>query len=494
MKQSSLFIQLLTACITGFSAGLIYLLSVTDAIESKIVFTLLTLLLLFYLAIEIKRLHRLHPLRWLINPVVLCSVMTFFLSFGASNFLYFLPEDSIAAVGLYPEITTAMNKLMLLVIIGAIAMWLGYWSSFATRLTNHGILVKLRNKFFNRDRKLKNWVLPLLVFIGIASRLEQIKLGVFGYSSNYDRLIEAGAYTQYLALGASLSKLALVLAALQYYSPRSSHQIKLWLLGILLTEILFGFLSGMKSAVAMPLVILLLCQYLRSGRFSHITLIATFLTITVAYVVIEPFRAMKNEDTAFTGTSLVSIVSLMAESTSAASSAQIAVDDTPVAISFMARSNLTWIGSLGIEFADSYETLPEDSPKFLEDIFLSPLHAWIPRFIWDSKPLGNLGLWYTHTVMGHDFLSSTGMGPFTYLYFAGGAIAVFLGFFFIGFIQRVFFFITQPSISSAGGLVFFSMLTTLVSIDSSVNSIFITLCRELPIVLILQSFFYQRTV
>jgi hypothetical protein len=492
MNQSNLFAQLITVCITGFSASLIYGLLIVDTIDLKTSFVLLNLLLLLYLTLEIKRFHRLYPARWLINPIVLCSLMTFILSLGVTNVIYFLPEDMIASVGLYPEITTAMNKLMLLVIVGAIAMWLGYWSSFATRFARQRVLIKLHNKFFSRDTKPKAWVLPLLVFLGVASRLIQIQLGVFGYSSSYDLLIEAGSYTQYLSMVASLGKLALVMAAFQYYSSQSSHKAKVWLWGIITIEILFGFLSGMKSAVAIPLVILLLCQYLRSGRFSYITLVAIFFAISVAYTVIEPFRAMKNADSNFTGNSLVSIISLMAESTTASSSDSTDIDDTPVIISTMARSNYTWVGSLGIEFADSNETLPEGSPTFLEDILLSPIHAWVPRFLWESKSLGNLGIWYTQVVMGRNLLSATTPTPFTYLYFAGGTIAVFIGFFSIGCIQRVLFFITNPLVSSAGGLVFFSMLTTLVLVSSTFNSVFITLFRELPIMLILQSFFYRR--
>jgi hypothetical protein len=50
--------------------------------------------------------------------------------------------------------------------------------------------------------------------------------------------------------------------------------------------------------------------------------------------------------------------------------------------------------------------------------------------------LANLGLWYNQVVMEKDNFSSTAMGPFAYLYFAGGPLAVFLGFFCVGIVQR----------------------------------------------------------
>jgi hypothetical protein len=160
----------------------------------------------------------------------------------------------------------------------------------------------------------------------------------------------------------------------------------------------------------------------------------------------------------------------------------------------MKRLNITYVGSLGIAFADDNESLPAGSPEFLRNILLAPLHAWVPRFLWAGKPLGNAGLWYTQTVMGLDEqITTTAMGPFTHLYFAGGIIAVFLGFIFIGFIQRVTFFVTQPWISPAGGIVFLSILTTLSVGENSFNGIIVSLFRELPLILMLQFFLYKRT-
>jgi hypothetical protein len=249
----------------------------------------------------------------------------------------------------------------------------------------------------------------------------------------------------------------------------------------------------MKSAVGIPIVIAVLCQYLRSGRVSRRWLIAIPLSIMIAYAVIEPFRTAKNTDIAFKGTSLTSIADTMTSLALYPAKDVGNEEKASVFLSIMGRSNLTYIGSLGISFADNNKTLPAGSPAFLGNILLAPLHAWIPRFLWEGKPLGNIGLWYTQTVMGLDHFSSTGMGPFTYLYFAGGMMAVFIGFYFIGFIQRVLFFATQPWISAAGGITFLSMLTYIAIVDSSFNSILVVLCRELPLMLILQSFLYTRS-
>jgi hypothetical protein len=508
MQKIPAFFVLLTALFTVLSATFIYLLSIVDFIELKTAFVLLTLLLLIYFALEVNRVRRLHPVRWLINPVVLCSLMTFVLYFGLTNILYFLPEDFVALINVRAEVTALMNKLMLLVVIGAVAMWLGYWSPLAARLTVKGPLVRFHTRVFKANAKPKAWVLPVLILVSLGSRLIQVRLGVFGYSSSYERLIEAASYTQYLSLGSSLGKLALVVAAFNYYSPHPGRRARIWFFGIFVCELLFGFLIGFKSSVVFPVIIVLLCHYLRRGRVSRYFLIGIPLMIMLSYAVIEPFRQLKYQKTAID----MSFTSIAKNMTSSTLSKIVGVDSeyyielnpnkhirAPSYLDAMNRFNLTRVGSLGISFADDYENLPAGSPEFFWDIILAPLHAWIPRFLWgETKSLGNTGVWYTQVVVhrksGYHIISSTAMGVFTNLYFAGGTIAIFCGLFFIGFINRMLFFTTQPWKSDTGGIVFLSMITTTAVIaEGTFNGIIVSLFRELPLVLILTAFLYKST-
>ncbi len=492
MWRSKLLLPLPLALLVGATGLLLEQLNGFGALGSRDVFFALTVLVLVYLGLEVRRLRLVHPDRWLLNPVVLCSFLTFVLGYGVTNVLFSLPKEELELVGLVPEVTPAMVTLMWLVLIGAVAMWLGYWSQFAARLSNRDAVHRFKRRFLPKSDALRSWALPGLFAVGLMARLTQIRLGVYGYSSTYDQLINLGSVTQYLDLASGLGKVALVLAALQFFRRKSSLAAMSWFYGLLAVEVLFGFLSGFKSAVVMPFVIAAFCQYLQTGRFSKNWIILVLVGMSVAYAVIEPFRAARNENANFSGNSLDSIVSTIigASGTTVGGT----TDQVGTLLSVSSRSNLSYIGSFGIEFADRHPSLPAGSPDFLGDLFLAPLHAWIPRLIWNTKPLGNLGLWYNQVVMGISHFSSTSMGPFTYLYFAGGFIAVFLGFFFIGVLQRSLFFLLQPAFSVAGATVFLAMLGTLVSIDSSFNGIIITLCRELPLLLILQFLLFRRSL
>lgn len=443
-----------------------------------------TFLLLAYLYSETRNQWKRETHLFWINPVVMASIFTFMIAFCVTNVLFFMPDVVVALVGLQPIVTPWMNRLMLLVVLGAISMWTGYGSGMGRGM----------GRMLKRNRVLRKWISPsfrisksaLYAFLAISllARLLTIKLGVYGYSSTYDLLIAGAAYREYLSMAESFGKLALVGVAMQCFaSPRSALEDRglLWL--VLGYEVFFGFILGFKSAVVMPIVIIGIVYYGLRNRFPQWLIPAIVVGIIAAYAVIEPFRDARNRDAGFEGTSLGNIVTTM---TSVGSSKTDDGRERPhMGVSFLARSNLTYIASLGIEYAASNE-LPADSPQFLGNIILAPVHAVIPRFIWSSKPLETLGLWYTKEVVGQDYYSSTAMSPFTYLNFAGGPLAVILGFLMVGVIQRGFF----DGLRGAGGgglIVLFGMLGTLVNIDSAFNTFVIGVVR-LPLLLLAAQF------
>src|SRR5207247_5867144 len=95
-----------------------------------------------------------------------------------------------------------------------------------------------------------------------------IKLGVYGYSSTYADLTAGAAYSQYLYIAESLGMLALMGVAMQCFAsprPALSDRPLLWL--VLGYEVAFGFLSGAKSRVVMPFIIVGIVYYSQRHRF-----------------------------------------------------------------------------------------------------------------------------------------------------------------------------------------------------------------------------------
>ena len=451
-----------------------------------------TLLLLGYLCVEARNLWTRKPRLFWMNPVILASIFTFVIPFCITNILFFMPEDVVAPVGMQPIVTRWMNQLMLLVVLGACAMWIGYSSGVGRRMGQRLQRSHALRRWMTTSARINRPALYVFLAISLIARLAEIKLGIYGYSSTYNHEIAAAAYTQYFAIAESLGELALVGVALQCFSsphPALPDRLLLWL--VLGYEVAFGFLSGMKSQVGMPFIIVGFVYYSQRNRFPRWLVPTVLVSVIAAYAVIQPFRAVRNQDAEFNGGSLGSIVETMTNAKSIQSDD--VEEDASTWISALSRLNLTYIGSLGIEYAAANKTLPEGSPDFLGNIIFSPAEALIPRFLWSSKSLQNIGGWYTHQVMGLESIaSSTGMSAFTYLNFAGGPLAVVLGFLVVGIFQRGLF----DGLRHFGGgglIVLFGLLNTLQNIDSAYYTFFIAIIRFFPLLVVAQYLLLQRS-
>lgn len=488
VNRNTILLPALLASVAGTS---LFLISIIDLVSQKTVFFGLTIILIMYIFLEAARVRRQHN-RWLLIPVLFSAIITFLVPYGITNILYVIPDGIVGGTGALPEVSSSMVKIMWLSILGSIALWLGYWSPFASIIANSAAKRKI-DRFLDASETPRRFALPLLLLVSLASRLTQIKLGIFGYSSNYEKLIEMGSVTQYFSMISSLGVLALVVSAIWRYSNNAGKSAFIWFYLIFIVELFFGFLSGFKSQVAIPFVIAGVCMYLYNGRISKRWILYTIISLIIAYAIIEPFRVLKNSNQSFQGTSVTEIVGTYMEAIN-----EVGKDsgnsDRSTLVEFLERSSLVSIGSLGIDYSDSQNGLPEGSPDLIKGIIFSPIYALVPRIIWNTKPVGDLALWYTQVVVGQTkSFSATAMGAVTYFYLAGGAIAVVIGFFCFGVMQKIFFVLFRPNGQSARTLVYLGILPSICDIGNAVDGTLINLFRIIPIILIIQYFIYART-
>lgn len=482
------------AFLFGGGGLLVALLQSADLLSIRLSYASLCLLLLYFLWLQVNAIRRRHPQRWLLNPAVVSAMMLFVLGYGASNVLFFLPPETIRFLGLVPEVNPAMVTHQYLVLLGAVMMYLGYWSPMGSHLLRPRAVTRFQRRYLPGSQAIHPFAIPILMGVALMARLFAMSQGLYGYGGVYsaERVAQTAAYSQYLSLLGGLGKLALLLAALQYFSPSGGRVGSRWFWAALVIEIFFGFLSGMKSAVGMPIVIAGIALYMRRGVVPWRWIALTFVAIMVAYAVIEPFRLLRNQE----GGALTSVDTTVYVLQRALEVDREDGDGFEVGATFLSvlsRMNLSYIGAYGIEFADDYETLPPGSPAFLQNLLLAPLHAVIPRFIWDSKPLGDLGGWYNRVVIGNNFENSVAMGPFAYLYFAGGYLAVAVFFFFLGLLQRVLWFRLTPWQSLSGAVILLVLLGTVATINSSVNGTIVELIRDGILTLIVMRLVFRSS-
>jgi len=450
---------------------------------SSFAFPTLCVLVLGYACVQVVLVRRYQPELMLVNPAVQSALFLHLLPTLSALVLPSLPEELQLDGGLDPFSDQWAIRYEWLNLVGAVALWSGYWSGAADVIARALARSATLGRWIRTSVSLRFGVAFGLVLISCAIRLIAIRLGLYGYAASPEKRELAEAYSQYLAMAGELGKVTLVAVSLAAFRGETSK----WpAVVLLLTETGFGVLSGFKSAVILPTVIVGLSAYAARGRLPLLLVPSVIAGVFAAYAVIQPFRAARYRELDFDETSLRSIVDTFAASRD--SVYQQAEPDGAMAATtaslFMRTSDVP-SAAPGIEFAERWQVLPEGSPQFLEDIFLSPFYSVVPRALWEGKPVNDVGLWYTQVVMGEGTTTSTAMYPVTYLNFAGGVTAVALGFLVVGICQAAVF---RGVVAHGGGAVFIvlCMITALGHLDSVYYSFFIVLIRNLPLLIALQ--------
>lgn len=458
---------------------------------SDVAFPALCLLVIGYAAAQSLLVRRCERALWLVNPAITSAFLLHLLPTASALSLPFLPEELQWGAGFDPFADQWAIRYEWLNLLGVVALWTGYWSGLAGLIARTLASSHALRRLIRPGLSLNLGVAIALVLVSTGFRLLTIRLGLYGYSASPERRELADAYAQYLGMAGELGKVVLVAVSLATFRGKLGK----WpMLALLVTETVFGILSGFKSAVIVPSIIVGLCAYAVRGRLPAILVPTVVLGTFMAYAVIQPFREARFREFEFDSTSLSSIVDTFVASRDSAYAQ--AEPDGPVAAttaSFFVRMSDVVTAAKGIEFAERWQVLPEGSPDFLRDILLSPLYSVVPRLLWEGKPLNDVGGWYTQVVMGEGTTSSTAMYPVTFLNFAGGALAVVLGFLVVGVIQSALF---RGVAAHSGAALFVAicLVGSLGHVDSVYYTFFISLIRNVPLLFGLQWILFRGRV
>lgn len=455
-------------------------------------FIIKNIFLIVFLYYNIANYRKRNTHNWLLNPVVLASIMTFFLGYCITNYVYFVPDSvdenqMFKLLGAEPLIY--LNKGMNAVIISAIAMWIGYNTNLGIKLYKLILRFPINFKKYFRTSFTPNLKIIYFIFgLAIVARVYAIYLGIFGYAQSPESLKESIGIAYILLSITDLSTLSLVVLSFAYFKNPYIIRYKYTFLIVLFVEIFFGILSGMKGAVVMPLILSFVTYYLVNNKFHKGFIIGGIIFIIIAYVIIEPFRMLKSYDPNFKSTP-ANIVNTMVDAYILNKSFNIVPGSQNIFESIVSRNAFLLPASRSIHYAD-VTGLKNNDPDFLEKIYTIPFQTFIPRFIWSTKPTEDQAKWYSVFVFGSVETSSVAMSPMGFLYFAGGYLFIALGFFLIGIMQKTLW---QFYLGRGGQLlIFLALLSTVVLIDSAFNGIIVYWLRFLPIFIFLQYFILKK--
>jgi len=464
-------------------------------------FTLLNLILFFYLTYEALGLYSKDSFRPILHP--------YFITIGAFYILMNLVPNIRLILGDPVEVLDihfifwddnpykALNKAMILTILSAFALFLGYKSQLSQSI---GTFLHIRVKKFLTfsskkevtEKKSNLFIILLLILLGLASLITQIKLGIWGYGTSEELVEKYAAYSQWFSY---VDRAQLICVMILAYSTHSierntSKTIIILFYFLLVFLCLQGFLFGSKGMVIYPIVLTGIAAYLATGRILFKYIYLSIALLAIGFVTIEPYRIIKSiyPDATFTeSVALLRSVPDLIQVETIEEDVTLRERAEDLSFWFFGRLDQFSFGANAIEYKDRYG-IPyhpaKNNPDFLGSIIYSPVLAFVPRLIWKDKPRNQIGNWYNDTITNTSFYSATEFGGVAYAYYAGGWMAIFLVFSFFGVMQRIIFEIFFKLKNVQGMLTYFALVLPIVFIESSIGPIITGFFRAIPVVLI----------
>lgn len=456
-------------------------------------FIIKNIFLIIFLSYNIFSYKKNNPERWLLNPAVLASLFTFLLGYCLTNYVYFIPgseDEKLLYRLLRSDNLFFFNRAMNAIIIAATAMWIGYKSNLGVRLYNFILQFPINfRKYFRSSSIPKLPVIYILIIIAIVTRLYAINLGIYGSAQSTDRISASIGIAYILVSVGDVLTFCLLVVSFAYFKDVKNFKYRLTFYLLLIIQIIFGILSGMKGTVVMPFVLAFITYYLVNNKLNKSFIIAGVIFIIIAYQIIEPFRMIVSREANFES-SPTNIANTMADAYQLNKSRKVVSGTENIFESIVSRNAYLLGAAKSIQYSDVHG-LGELDPDFLEKIYTIPLQTFIPRLFWSDKPLEDFSRWFSFRVWGGTATTSVAMTPIGFLYFAGGLIFIFFGFLIIGIMQK-----TLWQFYLAGGgqiLIFLAFLSTVVLIDSAYNGMIVYWLRYFPVFIFLQAIIFKKT-
>lgn len=458
----------------------------------RLQFILLNLILFLYLTSEGLKLLEEKPYRIFLHPFTL-TIGLFYLMMHLGPNLRLIFDDPSEHLPFrmifWDDIPyKAFNKTMLLLILSAYMLFLGFKNQFTISIATFLQDRITKVKTFTDTRNISLFVLYLIIATGVISVVVQINLGIYGYGVSDEVLKEHASSAQFFSYVAQAQLLCIMVLAFSLYSTKGPSKVeKILFYSLLVFLILQGFLFGSKGKVIFPLIAAGIAAYAYTGIVMKRYIVMTVVVLGIAFITIEPYRIVKNIYPDATFTESLSLLREVPETLNQETIEEdVSLYDRLEDLTwwFIGRSDNFSFSANAIEYKDRYGIPDNNNPDFLGSIIYSPALAFIPRFIWKDKPRDQIGQWYEDSIMHSPNYSASAFGAIGYLYFAGGALAVALCFFFFGVCQRIIYECFFKLRNQQGFLIYIALILPVTQIYSEVGGLITGFIRLIPIVLI----------
>jgi hypothetical protein len=235
------------------------------------------------------------------------------------------------------------------------------------------------------------------------------------------------------SLMSKLAGIALILLAYAVFSGRSSRWRRVLLAAVLLSEVFFGLLAGMRSAVLLSLVSVALVYVLVRGRVPKLALASGFLVLAILSPLISEYRTSVRDSSGTTVTASEA-AGRLPELTSGTVS-ELSLVDVARSPWVLVENRLRLIDEVAMVQQRTGREIPSIPVETSVTEFST---VFIPRVLWAGKPVYSGGQTYAQDYWGQDSTIFSSRSP-TYVgegYMRGGAVGVVVVMLLLGVVLR----------------------------------------------------------
>ncbi|MGH9787947.1 MAG: hypothetical protein ACRD4U_04485 [Candidatus Acidiferrales bacterium] len=288
-----------------------------------------------------------------------------------------------------------LTLALLFVLLGIVAFWAGYYGRLGLAL--HRLTLRPAREQVRAQATIRGGLVVGLYIVGLTARLIMLWVGLYGYLQDPESV--AGVpYGQLFVRLEAFCSYALVLAWLDSYS-RPDHKLRRWFAwGLLFFEMFWGFFSGMKMNVILPLLFVAMIHTYKRARLPF-----RYVAVAIALVVlIYPVNTVYRQMVRGGDLEIRSPVDMIASSPRLVDELLLRYDDPNTYVETGYQSTLSRASVI-----QSYALLL----KYLDHtgdywhgryFWMLPALIAVPRVVWPDKPVANIGYWFAVNVWGQD--------------------------------------------------------------------------------------------
>ncbi len=336
--------------------------------------------------------------RWLLGqfdwfePGIFVGLL-YLLLFGYAGLRFVADPDA-----LHPFLQTDQSWLaraLFFLLLGVGTFWVGYYGRLGLAL--HRLTVHPAREWLRSHAVIRRDVVIGLYIIGVLARILMLRQGLYGYLKDPESIATV-PYAELLVRLDAFCGYSLILAWLDWYSNPQAPSRRLLALTLLGSEMFWGFFSGMKMNVVLPLLFVAMIYTYKRGRLLVRHVGTAVLLVILIYPVNTLYRRMVTSgeldirtpmDMVFSSPVLVDELLLQFDDPSLywESGYQAALQRVSVIQSYALL--LKYLDQTGAYWHGRY-------------VWMIPALILVPRAVWPTKPLSNLGYWFAVNVWGQD--------------------------------------------------------------------------------------------